>query len=262
MKNIFLIAVILLFVSCKNDKKVLVNYSKEKLNVTTSIYPENITKVFDAHGGLDRWNSMQSLEYTMLKGNNKDITITNLKNRKTVIHMPKYDLGFNGKDVWLKNKDTVAYKGKPRFMYNLMFYFYAMPFILADDGIIYENAEPLLVDNKSYPGIKISYDSGVGESPEDEYILYYDSETYKMTWLGYTVTYFSKEKSKVFHYRKYTEWETVNGLLLPKTMERYKSKDNLPKELHSINRFENIKLSSLAPNGKLFEIPEGAKIIE
>ena len=53
-----------------------------------------------------------------------------------------------------------------------MFYFYAMPFILADDGIIYEDVAALKFEGKSYPGIKISYESGVGESPEDEYILY------------------------------------------------------------------------------------------
>ena len=255
--TLFLFAT-LLCLSCKQHKKETIDYSKEHLNVTTSIYPENISKIFEAHGGLDKWHTMQSLEYTTVKPKGNDVTMTNLKNRKTVIQMPKHDLGFNGKDVWVKNKDTLVYKGKPRFIYNLMFYFYAMPFVLADDGIIYENVEPLTVDHKSYPGIKISYDAGVGEAPDDEYILYYDAETYKMTWLSYTVTYFSKEKSKTFHYRKYSEWLTVDGLLLPKVMERYKSENNQPKELHSVNTFKDIKLFKEAPDNKLFEIPDGA----
>ena len=71
----------------------------------------------------------------------------------------------------MKSKDKTAYEGNPKFYYNLMFYFYAMPFILADDGIKYTDAEPLVFEGKSYPGIKISYEAGVGESPEDEYVI-------------------------------------------------------------------------------------------
>ena len=58
------------------------------------------------------------------------------------------------------NKIQRAIKGIPKFYYNLMFYFYAMPFILADDGIVYEDVKPLDIEGKSYPGIKISYESG------------------------------------------------------------------------------------------------------
>ena len=75
--------------------------------------------------------------------------------------------------------------------------FLTMPFVLADDGINYQDVEPLVFEGKTYPGIQISYESGVGESSEDEYKVYYDPETNKMTWLGYTVTYFSKEKSLI-----------------------------------------------------------------
>ncbi len=258
MKYIFFLALIISIISCKDNKKGVVNYSKEDLNVTTSIYPENISKIFEAHGGIDNWKDMHSLEYTMVTPNGADVTITNLKNRKTIIQMPHHDLGFNGKDVWVKNKDTATYKGKPRFMYNLMFYFYTMPFILADDGIIYKSVDPLVVDNISYPGIKISYNTGVGESAEDEYILYYDADTYKMTWLGYTVTYFSKEKSKTFHYRKYSEWENINGLELPKSIVRHNYDENGPTTVYSTNSFNTIKLSTEAPDNNLFEIPEGA----
>lgn len=260
MKHFIFFTFLFLFVACKDPKKEMENSIQEVPEVITqNTYPENISKVFEAHGGLDKWNSMQSLVYTMPTPHGENITITNLKNRKTVIQMPNHDLGFNGKDVWLKNKDTITYKGKPRFVYNLMFYFYAMPFILADDGIIYEDVEPLVIDDKSYPGIKISYDAGVGESPEDEYILYYDANTYKMTWLGYTVTYFSKEKSKAFHFRNYTDWVNVDGLLLPKTMERYNSENNLPSTLHSINEFKDIKLSAQAPDDRLFDVSEGVE---
>jgi hypothetical protein len=159
MKKILFLSLIVLISACKNKTAPTIDYSEETLDVTTSIYPENITKIFDAHGGLDKWNTMKSLEFTMKKPNGDEVTTTNLKNRKSLIEMPNHLIGFNGEDVWLKNKDTATYKGNARFYYNLMFYFYAMPFILADDGIIYEEVDALVFEGKSYPGIKISYES-------------------------------------------------------------------------------------------------------
>ncbi|MCF7561418.1 hypothetical protein L3X39_12285 [Sabulilitoribacter multivorans] len=260
--KLLILSLLLLIMSCKNKTENTTNYSEEKLDVTTSIYPENITKIFEAHGGLDTWNAMKSLEFTMTKPDGNEVTTTDLKNRNSLIMMPKHSIGFNGKDVWLQSKDTTAYKGNPRFYYNLMFYFYAMPFVLADDGIMYDEAEPLIFEGKSYPGIKISYESGVGESPEDEYILYYDSETNKMTWLGYTVTYFSKEKSKEFHFINYSNWHNVEGLLLPETLSWYNYENGLPTTKRNDLQFTDVKLSEEKPNQQMFEVPEGAELVE
>ena len=263
MKIKFLSAfLVIALISCKNEKKETTKYSKENLDVTTSIYPENLSKIFDAHGGLDTWNTMKFLEFTMQKPNGPEVTTTHLKNRKSHIEMPNHRIGYNGETLWLLSKDTTEYKGNPRFYYNLMFYFYAMPFILADDGITYEDTEPLVYEEKSYPGIKISYDAGVGESPEDEYILYYDSKTNKMAWLGYTVTYFTKEKGKEFHFIKYSDWQNVNGLLLPKTLTWYEYENNLPTTKRNDLEFTDVKISTEKPDADMFELPEGAKVID
>ncbi len=261
MKHIPLFITLVLLISCKGKTKE-VNYSEENLDVTTSIYPENISKVFDAHGGIDVWNKMRSLVFTMPKQSGDEVTTTDLKNRNSLIEMPRHTIGFNGKDVWLYSKDTTPYKGNARFYYNLMFYFYAMPFVLADDGIIYENVEPLVFEGKSYPGIKISYESGVGESPEDEYVLYYDSETNQMAWLSYTVTYFSKEKSKEFRFIKYSNWITVDGLLLPETITWFHYENNVPTTKKNDVKFINTKFSNEKPDVKLFETPKSATLIE
>jgi len=196
MKNTtLLLLAIALFFSCKQEKKTN-DYSKDTLDVTTSIYPENISKIFNTHGGLELWNKVQTLAFTMPNPNGNEITTTNLKTRKSLIDMPNHKIGFDGKSVWLLKKDTTSYKGNPKFYYNLFFYFYAMPFVLADDGITYKEAEPLTFEGKTYPGIHISYDSGIGASPEDEYILYYDSDTNKMAWLAYTVTFLLKRRPR------------------------------------------------------------------
>ncbi|NND51202.1 MAG: hypothetical protein HKN54_02275 [Flavobacteriaceae bacterium] len=250
----------LLILACKEEKKES-NYQDETLNVTTSIYPEEITKVFDTHGGIDSWNTFHGLSYEIEKPTVNEKHKVNLKSRESIIDGEHHQLGFDGENVWLKEKDTVGFKSNPRFYYNLMFYFYAMPFILGDDGINYGKAEPLNFEGKSYPGILISYEAGIGESPEDEYILYYDPDTNQMAWLGYTVTYFSKEKSKEFHFIKYNSWTTVNGVQLPETLHWYKYENNRPTTFRNEVKFVNVKLSEEAFDPAVFAIAEGATIV-
>ncbi|MBP0905842.1 DUF6503 family protein [Mariniflexile gromovii] len=262
MKYTFLLVTILAIVSCKDSKKETTNYSEEHLDVTTSIYPENISKVFEAHGGIDAWNEMNTLAFTMTKPDGDEVTTTDLKNRKALMEMPKHTIGFDGKDVWLHSKDETVYEGKPKFYYNLMFYFYAMPFVLSDDGIAYEDAAPLVFEGVEYPGIKISYEAGVGESPDDEYILYYDSKTHQMSWLAYTVTYFSKEKAKEFHFIKYSNWQEVGGLLMPETLSWYNYENNLPTTKKNDMHFIDVRLSKEKQKASFFEAPEEAKIVE
>ena len=260
--KVFFLVFSLIIISCKNKTEKTTKYSQENLDATTSVYPEGISKIFDAHGGLAKRNTMKSLQFTINKSNGDEVTTTDLKNRNSLVEMPKHSIGYDGKEVWLHSKDTTTYRGKPKFYYNLMFYFYAMPFILADDGINYSDTEPLVFEGKTYPGIKISYHAGVGESPEDEYILYYDAETNKMAWLGYTVTFFTKEKGKELHFIKYSNWQDVDGLLLPEILTWYAYENNQPTEKKKDLKFIDVKVSKEKPNPELFEVLEGATLVE
>ncbi|GAA4291304.1 hypothetical protein GCM10023163_06370 [Aestuariibaculum suncheonense] len=197
----------------------------------------------------------------MNKPDGNEVTSVNLINRKSLISMPKHSLGYDGSLVWLLNKDTLTYKGKAKFYYNLMFYFNAMPFVFSDEGIRYTESEPLLFEGKTYPGIKISYDKGVGESSEDEYVLYYDEVTHRMAWLAYTVTYFSKEKSKKFNFIKYDKWQEIGGLLVPKVLQWYQVENNLPTMVRNNVEFTNVKLSTKAFSNEIFEKPEKAIVV-
>ncbi|WP_397363252.1 DUF6503 family protein [Olleya sp. R77988] len=270
MKQLSLALLIMLsLTSCKNETNTKtettkgIDYSKEKLDVTTSIYPENLTKVFNAHGGIDLWKLMKSLEYTQTKPDGKEVTITNLVNRKALIDATNYSIGFDGKQPWLLNKTNQAYKGyDPKFGYNLMFYFYAMPFIMSDDGIDYSETEPLVFEGVTYPGIKITYQSGVGETPEDQYLLFYNPETYIMEWLGYTVNFVPGIDTKEFHFRRYNDWQEVNGLLVPKSITGYGYKNDKPTTPKAPNVFTDVKINKVAPNNSLFEKPEKANYVD
>lgn len=205
--------VIVLSISCKTESKKEVK--KEK-------YPEVLGKVFKKHGGIKAWRNANTLSFNI----GEESHTADLHSRKTVIHSPKYSLGFNGNDVWLVRQDSTAFKRDPKFYYNLYFYFYAMPFVLADDGIVYEDTTPLVFEGKEYPGLKISYQANVGTSPDDNYFIYFNPETFQMEWLRYSVTFFSKKTSDKFNVIRYNDWTNVDGLLLPKSLTWYKKDEN------------------------------------
>jgi hypothetical protein len=85
---------------------------------------------------------------------------------------------------------------------------------------------PITFNDKTYPGYKISYNSNVGTSPDDNYFIYFNPDTNLMEWLGYTVTYFSKKPTVKTNLIRYNSWENVNGLLLPKAITWYEKDNN------------------------------------
>jgi hypothetical protein len=249
--------------SCKEKaSETTVQEIEEVEEITTSVYPESITKVFNAHGGIDTWNKMQTLAFTMNKANGAEVTTNNLKTRAELIDTPTHSVGFDGSTLWVNEKGDNEFKGKAKFYKGLMMYFYAMPFIVGDNGIIYEDVEPLVFEGKSYPGILISYEAGVGASPDDQYLVYYDAETSQMAWLGYTVTFGRDGRSEDFHYIRYNNWQTVNGLVLPQSMDWYAYENNLPTEKRNTVEFSNVVVSEDAPENTLFAMPETGRVIE
>ncbi|MEL4307589.1 DUF6503 family protein [Joostella sp. CR20] len=247
-KIITLLIVAMTLIACSSEKK------KETVSINLDKYPPALIEVFKAHGGLEVWKNQKTLSFT--KGN-ENYTV-DLDTRKSFMKSPAYSLGFNGKEAWLVEKDSTAFKGNPDFYHNLYFYFYAMPFVLADDGIKYSETSPLTVDGIEYPGVKISYNDGVGASSKDNYYLYYDKNTHQMQWLAYTVTFFdNKPKAQnQTNVIRYEEWQDVNGLKLPKTLVWY-AKDSLgnvvaPKEKKPVT-FTNASLSTRAMDSMMFE---------
>ena len=221
MKKLLLVLVLVVAVSCKDETNV--NNQKENTSeLIAAVFPEKLAKVFKTHGGLDAWKKAQILSFN--KG--EEVHTIALNSRKTLINTSTYTLGFNGTEVWLDETQAGSFKGNPEFYYNLYFYFYAMPFVLADTGIVYEEVAALTFEGTKYPGIKISYEANVGTSPDDNYIIYYHPESYKMAWLAYTVTFNSKEPSEKYSIIKYNSWENVAGLVLPKEITWYKKDEN------------------------------------
>ena len=136
------------------------------------------------------------------------------------------------------------------------------PFVLADEGIIYSQTEPLSYEGVDYPGIRISYNDGVGVSPKDEYFIHYDAQTNQMAWLGYTVTYFSGEKSKKISWIRYNDWQEINDFVLPKSLTWFTVDDGKLVAPRNTREFADVVLTQDEPDADLFAPIEGAEIVE
>lgn len=263
MKKITILALVLILGSCKPNvkKEEIPKTSEAKTNEQTSNYPDAMMQVFDAHGGLKQWKQQRTLSYIIPNSDNPETHTVDLWSRRDRVDAKEVSMGFDGSEIWLLDPES-TYEGDAAFYHNLMFYFYAMPFVLADDGIVYGEADALRFEGKEFPGVKIAYKSGVGVSSKDEYFIHTDPETHQMAWLGYTVTYRTGEKSDNVKWIRYNDWQTVNGLVLPKsiTWYNYEGRDILDPK--STVTFKDVAVSSTPKPKEFYAKPEGAVSVE
>ena len=255
MKNYLTLLLIAALVSCggaKTENKVVeVKADPPK----TGHHSESMTKVFDAHGGFSQWSEMRQLSYDMSNGQHH---LIELQNRYARIESENDTTGYDGDEVWVM--PASANSSRARMTYNLYFYFYAFPFVVGDEGVIYEDVASKDILGKNYNGVKISYENGVGESSKDNYIIYSDPETNQMAWLMYTATFGGEETSDRWSLIKYDQWQIVEGITIPKMLQWYQYSDGKVGDKRNKVVFENVKLSREVPSMDNFTMPEGAQI--
>lgn len=230
-------------------------------NTTDKSAPEKeynpaLANVLEAHGGIDEWNEQQTLSFEM--GNQKH-TI-DLHTRELKISSPGMAMGNDNGTVWMK-QDSANFQGSPTFYHSLMFYFHTMPFVLADDGINYEEVPEKEINGTTYKGLKISFNDGVGDASKDNYIMYYHSDTNKMEWMAYTSTYRSQQRSDSFNMIHYKTWENANGFLLPTELQWHQYENGEVGEASGNPRtFTNVTVSTEKMDADFYAMPEGAKV--
>ena len=133
---------------------------------------------------------------------------------------------------------------------------------MGDKGIVYDETEDLVFEGVNYPGIAVSFNSGIGTSYKDEYFLHYDPNTFIMAWLGYTVSYRSGERSDKISWIGYHDWTEVNRLAVPKALTWYSSEGRTIKEPRKPMIFEGIEFSEQAKPISFFGKPENGVFVE
>lgn len=220
-----------------------------------------LMKCIDAHGGLKQWQKFAGLEYNLTTGDKTIYQLTDLYTRHAYHRFPDFTLGYDGKTGWA-TADFDKIPGKsPLFYHNLDFYFFGLPFLLADPGTVHEYLGRQTVSGREYEVVRVGYQSGVGLVSDDVYILYMDAATYQMEILRYSVTYFNRANADKFSAKVYSGWKWVQGLLVPGKMENMNWTDgNLGESKGSFRTFSDIHFLKKAPSTEWFAPPKGANL--
>ncbi|MCB0854363.1 MAG: hypothetical protein KDD63_19205 [Bacteroidetes bacterium] len=259
MKNIILLLITLLFWSCQPNPQQPEeeNYIPETL----------IQKAVETHGGLAKWRSYHQLSFDVLTGSeeniNRETILTDLNSRYEKISGEGYQMGYDGTNYWYKLEEE-GKEPNTKFMINLNFYFFAMPFVLADPGVNEENLGRKTLNGKEYEVVKATFDPGTGVAPDDQYILYLDPETYQLEILLYSVTYFNKENATQYNALYYREWQEADGLKVPKTIVRHywDAENQALGDSRGEKSFENVGFSEEKAALSTFSAPEHSKVVE
>ncbi len=246
-----------LFFACQNSESTTNNTAKEVKKIEL---PKALAAGIEAHGGMDQWQKMQTWAYTIERNEQPERQFIDLKTRKVLLKQDAYTIGFDGKEVWITPNKEAFGKGSPRFYHNLYWYFHAFPFVMTDPGINYEVLPQKEMDGKLYDAVKISYNAGVGDAPDDYYIAHFDAETHQMYLLLYTVTYYQGKPGDKFNALIFDDWKEVNGLLVPNSMKGFKYADGELGEQRYTRVFSDIELSTTPADQAQFEMPAGAVI--
>ncbi len=218
-------------------------------------YPQMMHEIWDAHGGIVPWQQHQALTFTVRAGDGPAETHkVNLKDRKVVIESDSFSLGRDDTGIWVA-PSREAFDGNPRFYHNLLFYFYGIPFLMSDPGINIEDTGTRMLEGNEYRSVKVSFDDGVGDAPDDEYILLADPESGKLEWLLYTVTFFVNEKVTNYNALRYSDWVKAGGLEMPGKLSGYQfTGDTLGAKRYE-HVFTEVSFSDQPYDGETFEKP-------
>lgn len=185
-------------------------------------------------------------------------TLVELQNRYTRIDSEHQTVGFDGEQVWVYPASEDANQQIMR--YNLMFYFYAFPFVVGDPVVNYEAIEQVTLRDELFDVVKITYNAAIGDAPNDSYIILSNPSTHQMEWLLYTAS-FGGDASDRYSLIKYEGWQEMGGVILPSSLQWYSYTDGVVGDPRGPARiFENILVSEEFPAMENFIMPEGASV--
>lgn len=239
MKNLIIILVSLTLggfaapYQIASPEKITERVEEAKARLVESDGGQLLWESIEAHGGLEQWFA-NGLLYFRWTYNMSDIgkvidtsqTIDTWSSRAR--HQGHGDMegatfGWDGKNAWVSPED--AKLSIPAGFWALTpYYFVGVPHVLADPGTIHEKlAEDFTLEGKSYAQVKVTYGTGVGESPEDYYIVLIDPETKLVKGVRYIVTspLVMKGKEPVEKLLTYEGWHRISGVFFPKSHLTY-----------------------------------------
>ncbi len=186
---------------------------------------ELVARMTAAHGGLEKWRSAPSVSFeAALLPPGADSPLVHRVTveqgpRRAYLDFPEMNarISWDGEKAWSEN-----WQGPfpPRFFALLSYYFMNLPWLAADPGVNLSEAGParLWDDPTEYMTVKLTFEPGMGDTPDDDYILYVDPNSYRLRAAELTVTYadaLPPDVDVITEIIVYEEFTTLDGLTVP-----------------------------------------------
>lgn len=221
--------------------------------IHTNSFPHTFELGLKNHGGLEKWQSYGTLYFSEVTDIDTIKYTVDLQNRNELIEKPgHYKVGFTADEINIYPHADSFPNENPRFVHNLRFYFFALPFVTADPGAIQTELPPAELRGKMYNRVKVTFADGVGIAPKDQYILWYEQTDNMLALINYSVTYFDEANAENYNAIVYKDWIEAGGLKFPTEMIGYKwEKESLGEERYR-RKITDIMLSQERPNPATF----------
>ncbi|MFC4094541.1 hypothetical protein [Euzebyella saccharophila] len=243
---------------------------KAKARLSSTPAGKVVWQAMEAHGGLKKWfsNGALSMRFNYQPLDDKPVrdsyqTIDTWRNRAkhTSVEDSTARFGWTGEKAWIKAKDSTAFAYDTKFWALTPLYLMGHPFVLDGEGVNLELLSQAQYQGKTNDVVKVTFEAGTGDAPDDYYILHFDAESHLITAVRYIVSYPEYFKDGGHNPEKFMEVEklvNVEGILLPSGFKTHWTKDGLPGEY--ITKIDISEMHFDATLSKdYFEMPEDAK---
>lgn len=170
----------------------------------------------------------------------------------------KTQIVFDGSSAWISPSESK--RERVRFDALTWPYFLAAPFKLRDPGTHLEESGQKPLFGKMYDTARLTFDSGVGDSPEDWYVLYRDPDTSLLKAMSYIVTYGKSAKTAGEpHIIVYEAFKELDGVKLATEWKFYKWTEEKGAKGKPIGQATLKDFSFPSESNTLFVRPEDAR---
>jgi hypothetical protein len=177
-----------------------VDAAMERLGSTPS--GQRVREAIEAHGGLAAWYGGGPLRfryaYQRLTPDGEPtgapidtrqiVDVWSARAVHTLLPDSSARFGWTGDEAWIYPPGAQL-PTNARFWALTPYYFVAMPFVLADDGVTLALAAPDTVEGRPADVVRVTFEPGTGDAPDDYYDLLLDPATSRVRGVRYVVSY-------------------------------------------------------------------------
>ncbi|HAA19513.1 MAG TPA: hypothetical protein DCR93_08950 [Cytophagales bacterium] len=222
MNRIFLVALAVFFVACQSKEASDTTATAEE--VRTSELPASdsrtplVAPLQKAHG-MEVIRSISAVVGDLQLVQNGEPILTSKMyvsgdgSRVRMEHSDGAVLVYDGTECWASTAEAATTNN--RFHLLTWSYFLMAPFKITDPGTHLEDTgvRPNLSGQES-PTFRLTFDNGIGDTPEDWYVIYQNPETQLMDAMSYIVTFSGPAEEAEPHAIHYQDYVEVAGVKL------------------------------------------------